>query len=63
MGIESDGSYGVPKGLNFSFPVRCENGKYEIVQNFPITDFYKPMMERTIKELESEKAAVHDFLN
>lgn len=32
MGIESDGSYGVPKGLNFSFPVRVsKDGKYEIV--------------------------------
>lgn len=31
MGIPSDGSYGVPKGLIYSFPVRINNGKYEIV--------------------------------
>lgn len=31
MGIESDGSYGVPEGLNFSFPVRVKDGRYEIV--------------------------------
>lgn len=31
MAIESDGSYGVPKGLIFSFPVTVKNGKYSIV--------------------------------
>lgn len=31
MGIMSDGSYGVPKGINFSFPVEIQNGQYKIV--------------------------------
>lgn len=31
MAVHSDGSYGVPKGLIFSYPVWCKNGKYEIV--------------------------------
>jgi len=31
MGIPSDGSYGVPKGLIFSYPVTCKGGNYEIV--------------------------------
>lgn len=31
MAIPSDGSYGVPKGLIFSFPVAVKNGKYSIV--------------------------------
>ena len=31
MGVHTDGSYGVPKGLIFSFPVTTENGKYSIV--------------------------------
>jgi len=31
MGIPSDGSYGVPEGLNFSFPVEIKNGQYKIV--------------------------------
>jgi len=31
MAIESDGSYGIPKGLIFSFPVIVEaGGKYTI---------------------------------
>jgi malate/lactate dehydrogenase len=33
MGITSDGSYGVPKGLVFSFPLIVENGKYTIVKD------------------------------
>jgi malate/lactate dehydrogenase len=40
MAIESDGSYGVPKGLIFSYPVTVQNGKYSVVQNVPINSFY-----------------------
>jgi malate/lactate dehydrogenase len=32
MCIHSDGSYGVPKDLIYSFPVVCKGGKYEIVK-------------------------------
>jgi malate dehydrogenase len=32
MGVASDGSYGVPDGLVFSFPVTCEHGHWHIVQ-------------------------------
>ena len=33
MGVVSDGSYNIPKGLIFSFPVTCQaNGRYQIVQ-------------------------------
>lgn len=31
MAVHSDGSYGVPEGLVYSFPVTTNNGKYEIV--------------------------------
>lgn len=32
MAVISDGSYGVPEGLCFSFPVTCKNGRWEIVK-------------------------------
>jgi malate dehydrogenase len=51
MGVESDGSYGIPKGLNSSFPVIVKDGQYTIVKDAPITPFYKPMLEKTINEL------------
>ena len=30
MGVVSDGSYGVQKGLVFSYPVTCRNGKWKV---------------------------------
>jgi malate/lactate dehydrogenase len=33
MAVESDGSYGIPKGLICSFPLTIENGKYTIVKD------------------------------
>ena len=57
MGVMSDGSYGVPKGLNFSFPVTCKNGVWTIVQGISLSDpFSKNAYEETLKELTEEKA-------
>lgn len=37
MGVYSDGSYNVPAGLIYSFPVTCANGEWKIVQGkFPL---------------------------
>jgi malate dehydrogenase len=55
MGVVSDGSYGIPKGLVFSFPVRCENGQYTIVQNLPLDKFSMEKLCKTTRELEEEK--------
>lgn len=62
MAIESDGSYGVPKGLIFSFPVTVKNGKYQIVRDLPISPFYQGLLEKTIKELVEERNAVDHLL-
>jgi malate/lactate dehydrogenase len=32
MGVHSDGSYGTPEGVMYSFPCTCENKKWTIVQ-------------------------------
>lgn len=55
MGVVSDGSYGTPKDVVFSFPVTIENGKWQIVQNLNIDDFYKLLLGVTGKELEEER--------
>ncbi|NDD75676.1 MAG: malate dehydrogenase, partial [Gammaproteobacteria bacterium] len=39
MGIPSDGSYGIPEGVIYSYPVVCRNGHYEIVQGLAIDEF------------------------
>ena len=58
MAVPSDGSYGIPEGLTYSFPVTCKNGEYEIVQGLEIDDFSRERMEITQKELEEERDAV-----
>lgn len=62
MAIESDGSYGVPKGLIFSFPVTVKNGEYTIVKDLPISPFYQTLIDKTIKELSDERNAIDHLL-
>ena len=58
MAVPSDGSYGIPEGLVYSFPVTCRNGTYEIVQGIAINEFSRTKMQATQQELEEERAAV-----
>lgn len=62
MGVISDGSYGVPKGLVFSFPVTIKNGEYTIVQGLKWDDFAKEKIRLTTQELEQEKETVLSLL-
>lgn len=62
MGIHSDGSYGIEKGLIYSFPVTCEKGQYSIVQGLEINEFSRGLMQATEKELREERDAVADLL-
>lgn len=56
MGIPSDGSYGIPKGTMFGFPVTTENGEYQIVQDLQIDGFSQERINITLNELEEERA-------
>ncbi len=62
MGIPSDGSYGIPEGVIYGYPVTCKNGQYEIVQGLAIDDFSRARMEATHKELLEERDGVKDLL-
>jgi len=63
MAVCSDGSYGVPEGLIFSFPCKITGrGTYEIVQGLEISDDVKARMQKTIDELVGEREAVADLL-
>lgn len=55
MGVISDGSYDVEKGLVFSYPVQIKNGKYSIVQGLKIDDWSRELLDKTQKELVEEK--------
>ena len=62
MGIHSDGSYGIAKGLIYSFPVKCEGGNYSIVQGLNINDTSRKLMQLTERELGEERDAVASLL-
>mgnify|MGYP000007563783 FL=1 len=61
--IPSDGSYGIPEGILFSYPVRSKGDyKYEIVQTLELNEFGQQRILTTREELEMEKEAVSDLL-
>jgi len=62
MGIPSDGSYGIPEGLMYSFPVTIKDGEYQIVQGLEVDEFSRTRMEATQRELEQERDAVAELL-
>ena len=62
MAIPSDGSYGIAEGLIYSFPVRCVEGRYEIVQGLLIDEFSRARMNATEQELIEERDAVKHLL-
>ena len=62
MGVYSDGSYGIAKGLIYSFPCVCKDGNWEIVQGLDINEFSRQKMEATENELAEERDAVQHLL-
>jgi len=62
MGIYSDGSYDIPSGLVYSFPVICARGDYRIVQGLELNDFSRSKMIATQKELEEERDMIKNML-
>lgn len=62
MGVVSDGSYGIEKGLIYSFPVTTANGDYAIVQDLPIDEFSRGKMAATETELKEERDAIQKLL-
>jgi malate dehydrogenase len=58
MAVVSDGSYGVPEGLIYSYPVTTKGGDWEIVQGLEIDDFSRSRMDATAAELADERDAV-----
>ena len=62
MGVPSDGSYGIPEGLMFGYPVTCAGGKYTVVQGLQHNDFAKAKIAGTQKELTEERASIEHLL-
>ena len=58
MGVPSDGSYGIEKGLIYSYPVTVSDGEISIVQDLDINDFSREKMRITEEELMEERDAI-----
>ena len=61
MAVVSDGSYGVPAGLVSSFPVRCCDSEWEIVQGLPLNAFARSRVNVSVDELKSEAEEVRSM--
>jgi malate dehydrogenase len=62
MGIPSEGSYGIPEGVIYGYPVTCRNGTYEIVKGIDVSDFSRARMQATLKELQEERDSIKHLL-
>lgn len=63
MAVPSDGSYGIPEGLIYSFPVRITSPwNYEIVQGLEVSAPTQTRIDGSTNELLSEREAVKDLL-
>ncbi len=62
MGIASDGSYGIPEGVMYGYPVTCKGGKFDIVKGIDVSEFSRGRMQATLKELQEERDAIKHLL-
>jgi len=62
MGVAADGSYGIPEGVIYGYPVTSKSGEYKIVEGLPISDFGRTRMQATLKELHEERDGVKHLL-
>jgi len=62
MGVPSDGSYGIPEGVLYGFPVTCRNGHFTIVKDLPISELGRKHMMDSYKELLEERENVKHLL-
>jgi malate dehydrogenase len=62
MAVPSDGSYGIPEGVIYSYPVTCRDGKYSVVQGLQIGEFSRGKMQLTHRELLEERDGVKDLI-
>jgi malate dehydrogenase len=62
VAVCTPGDYGIARGLIFSYPIRTDGKKWEIVPNVPLNDFSRAKIAATEAELKEEQALVADLL-
>lgn len=63
MAIPSQGWYGVPEGLVFSFPVKVSaSGEIEVVEDLVVDDYARAQIQKNVDALVEERQAVASLL-
>ena len=62
MAVVSTGAYNIADGIIYSFPCRCVEGQWSIVENLEINEFSREKMKSTEKELSEERDAIAHLL-
>jgi malate dehydrogenase len=62
MAVASDGSYGIAEGVVYSYPVKCRDGRYEIVKGLEVSPACRARLEATDAELREERDGVAALL-
>ena len=62
LAVPSRGEYGIPEGLQFSFPVRSSGDSWSVIEGFTHDDFAKDKIRITTQELVEEREAVKELL-
>ena len=62
MGVLSDGSYEIPEGVIYGFPVICRDGKRKIVQGLEIDTASHTRLTAAYEELVQERDAIKHLL-
>jgi len=62
MSVPSDGSYDIPEGVIYGFPVTCKQGHFQIVQGLDISELGRKHMIESYRELIEERDHVKQLL-
>ena len=62
MAVSAEGSYDIEPGVIYSYPCRCSQGRYKIVQDLEISAFSRARMDASDAELREERDAIADLL-
>ncbi len=55
MAVPSNGEYGIPKGIVYSFPCTCKDFSWRIVDGLKVDTWTREKMEVSAKELLEER--------
>ncbi len=62
VAVCSDGSYGIPKGIIASMPIRSDGKKWSVVPGVPVNDFSRGKIDASVKELQEEIALTSELV-